>query len=56
MRLELNDELTLKERAAEAIQVKAGETYIVTPDEPLLLCRFKDKDGHIHEGWSKVSK
>src|SRR6266481_5769905 len=30
-------ERSLKERVTEAIRVKIGETYLITPDEPLLL-------------------
>ena len=47
-------ERSLKERATEAIMVKTGETYLATPDEPLLLYRFKGKDGRIHENWLEV--
>jgi len=47
---------SLTQRAAEAINVNVGETYEVTPDRPLLLYRFKDKDGDVHERWIEVSK
>jgi hypothetical protein len=47
-------ERSLKERATEAIEVKTGETYLATPDGPLLLYRFKGKDGRIHEVWLDV--
>jgi hypothetical protein len=47
---------SLAQRATEAINVKAGETYQVTPDTPLLLYRFKHKDGDVHERWIEVSK
>ena len=54
MDLEPDRERSLQERATEAIMVKTGETYLVTPDEPLLLFRFKSKDGHIYEDWFEV--
>jgi hypothetical protein len=47
-------ERSLKERATEAIEVKTGQTYLATPDEPLLLYRFKDEDGRIQEVWLEV--
>src|SRR5260370_12308879 len=42
-----NGERSLKERATEAIRVRTGETYLVTPDEQLLLYRFKDSEVHL---------
>jgi len=45
---------SLKERATEAIKVSTEPTYLVTPDEPLLLYRFKDDEGHIIEDWLEV--
>ena len=54
MNLEPDAHRSLRERAIEAIKVKAGEAYLVTPDEPLLLCRFKDREGHIDEIWIQV--
>jgi hypothetical protein len=45
---------SVKERAAEAIKVRIGETYLIRPDEPLLLFAFKGEDGHTHEHWIQV--